>query len=105
MARKLTGYLVHVPLNSGGYTRRGEYYGTGQRLYRYSPDENCDDSNSHEYIHHGSARGQYMRTKPPCPCSSKYFEFRASDRKDAIQKLHAKCPKARVRAVPRKGGR
>lgn len=35
-------YLKKVPLNQGGYDRRGRYYGTGAPLWRYSDVETGD---------------------------------------------------------------
>jgi hypothetical protein len=35
-------YLTRVRLNQGGYDRRGQYWGVGQPLYRYTTDDMDD---------------------------------------------------------------
>lgn len=35
-------YLSRVRLNSGGYTDRGRYFGTGQTLWRASDDDGSE---------------------------------------------------------------
>lgn len=40
-------YLAREPLNRGGYTSRGEYFGTGAPLFRV---DSADDATVHFYI-------------------------------------------------------
>lgn len=34
--------LVRVPLDRGGYTRQGRYFGVGAPLYQYDDGDECD---------------------------------------------------------------
>ncbi len=41
-------YLRHIPLNSGGYTSQGIYYGVGRRLYEAWNDDHSIEFRAHD---------------------------------------------------------
>lgn len=62
--------LYRVPLNSGGYTSDGQYYGVGRPLYRAVNDD------------------------PSTPGPIIEFEFRAGDREEARAEVLSRYPNA-----------
>lgn len=72
-AQAYTGrvHVVHVPLDSGGYTRSGCYFGIGARLYNVYDDD------------------QYLD-----------YHIRAIDREDALWRARNRYPLAMIQGLP-----
>jgi hypothetical protein len=86
-------YLEREPLDRGGYTRRGKYFGTGARLYRFTSDGVVDK--------YGRDTGVASASMHPDMEGVRYRDgyvdghVRAADRKSAMAKIRAVFPNVR----------